>query len=327
MEKMPYVTLQGTDLVISQVALGTGNYASDVPEDLSEEMLSAYYEIGGTFYDTAHLYGRYAAGDRSLSELLIGRWLKKRNIDRSTIIISSKGCANVPGIRSYKRLTPKHLKEDFEESLLNMGTDYLDFYYLHQDDVTQPVEPMIDALNKLVKDGKLRYFGCSNWSIDRITKAQDYAKASGQMGFAATQLMFNMAYPNLSAIEAVFQAFLTERIMKFLVDIQMPFFAYSAQCRGFFYSIFKEEFKIDNQFEKCRRYYENSENLIRAQRARQICEETGMTMSEVLLGYVMSQPVQGFPVVQPTTKAEFESTFRAMNARLTQNQMKFILGY
>ena len=325
MKKMSYVTLKGTDLVISEIALGTGTYASEVPSDLSEEMLAAYYKIGGTFYDTAHIYGRYAPGDRSLSEILIGKWLKKHNIKRDSIVLSSKGCSNIPGIRAYKRLKPEFLKEDFEESLRNLGTDHLDFYYLHQDDVTQPVEPMIDALNNYVREGKLRYFGCSNWSIDRIRKAQDYAKATGQMGFAATQVMYNMAFPNLGAIDAAYQLYLTDRMMKYLVSIDMPFFAYSAQCRGYFSHVFTKEFRIDSRKERTVKFFDNSENLIRAQRAQELCKETGMTMNDVLIGYVMSQEMQGIPIVQPNTMEQFETTFHAIGVRLTQEQIRFIL--
>ena len=322
---MKYTILKGTDLVVSEMALGTGTYASEVPADLSEEMLTAYYDIGGTFYDTAHIYGRYAAGDRSLSELLIGKWLKKQNIKRDSIVLSSKGCSNTAGIRAYKRLKPEFLKEDFEESLRNLGTDHLDFYYLHQDDVSQPVEPMIDALNNYVREGKLCYFGCSNWSIDRMRAAQDYAKATGQMGFAATQLMYNMAFPNLGAIDSAYQLYVTDRMMQYLISADMPLFAYSAQCRGYFNQVFTKEFRIDSRKERTVKFFDNSENLIRAQRAQVICEETGMTMGDVILGYVMSQPIQCIPVVQPNTMSQFESTFHSIGARLTPEQMRFIM--
>jgi len=322
---MKYVTLKGTDLVVSQIALGTGTYAYEVPEDYSMEMLTSYYDIGGTFFDTAHIYGTYAPGGRCLAELCLGKWLKENNIPRDKIVLSSKGCSNVTGIRQYKRLKPEYLKEDFEQSLEHLHTDYLDFYYLHQDDVTQPVEPMIDALNKLVKDGKLRYFGCSNWSIARIREAQAYAKATGQMGFSATQLMYCLAEPNLSAVDGAYQLSVTPRMHAYLKSIDMPIFAYSAQARGYFYSCFLKEFPIAKKYERTRAFYENHENRIRAQRVYQICEETGMTVSDVILGYLMSLDNQVIPVVQPNTTSQFASTFHAIDAKLTPEQIRFIM--
>ena len=326
MEKMKYVTLKGTDLEISRIALGTRDYGWNVPEDIAEELLSAYYKIGGTFFDTAHIYGQYAAGNRSLSEMTIGKWMKKHTIKRNSVVLSSKGCSNVPGLRSESRVKPEFLKADFTESLRNLGTDYLDFYYLHKDDVAQPVEPLIDALNHYVKEGKLRYFGCSNWTADRIRLAQDYAKASGQMGFSATQLMFNMAFPNLSTIEgASTQVYLTDRMMKFLTSIDMPFFAYSSQARGYFSLVFTKDFKTNELIDRTVKFFDNSESRIRARRAMQICEETGMTISDVILGYVMSQSIQGIPIVQPDTMSQFETAFHAVDANLTPEQIRFIL--
>jgi aryl-alcohol dehydrogenase-like predicted oxidoreductase len=326
MEKMEYVPLKNTDLVVSRIALGTRDYGSGIPEDVSDELLSAYYDIGGTFFDTAHIYGRLAPGDRSLSEMMIGKWMKNHHINRSSVVLSSKGCSNVTGIRGYHRMRPEFLKADFEESLRNLGTDYLDFYFLHRDDDTQPVEPIMDALNDYVRKGKLRYFGCSNWSMDRIRQAQEYAKASGRMGFAATQLMYSMALPNLTSVEAVTQRFLTDRMMKFLVDMDMPFFAYSSQARGYFHLVFTKEFRMDSRIDRTVKFYDHTENQIRALRAQQLCEETGMTMSDVVLGYVMSQPIQGIPIVQPDTAEQFEMAFHSVRAHLAPEQIRFILA-
>jgi len=326
MEKiMGYQTLQGTDLTISNVILGTRDYGWNVPEDQADTLLTAYYDMGGTNLDTAHIYGRTCPGDRSISELTIGRWLKRHGIRRDTIFLSSKGCSNVPGIRSYKRVTPEYLREDFEESLVNLGTDYLDFYFLHKDDESKPVEPMIDALNALVKAGKLRAFGASNWTVERLDQAQRYARESGQLGFAAVQLLYNMAFPNLSLIDKATDVAITDRTLRYLVKNQIPYFAYSALARGYFHMWNKPEFRIDSRRARAVEFYDNSESRLRAQRAEQLCRETGMSMSEVVLGFVMSRGVQGVPIVEPGTVNHFEDTFRAANARLTQEQIDFIL--
>jgi len=326
MAQMLYDTLKGTDLKISRIALGTRDFGWEIPEDLAYELMTAYYDIGGTNFDTAHIYGRTCPGDRSISELTIGKWIRKNGIRRDTIFLSSKGCSNVPGIRSYGRLKPEYLREDFEESLVNLGTDYLDFYFLHRDDEAQPVEPIIDQLNAYVKEGKLRWFGCSNWSIERMQAAQDYAKASGQMGFAATQLLYNMAFPNLSVMEAAVMQPITDRTMKWLIANDMPFFAYSAMARGYFHMWNKKEFRIDSRRKRAVDFYDNSESRLRARKAEQLCAETGMSMSEVVLGFVMSQGVQGVPIVEPGTLRHFDENFSCAGAHLTQEQIDFIMN-
>ena len=321
---MKYGKLRGTDLMVSQYVLGTGDYASNVPEDISRDLLKSYIENGGTVIDTSHYYGSWAIGERSLSECLLGRFLKENKL-RDKVVISTKGCCYATNRVFEKRMTPAYLRSDLEDSLRNLFTDHIDLYWLHQDDPDQPVGPIIEELNKCVDEGKIRYFGCSNWKVERIREADAYARERGLRSFSANQIMFNLAFPNMTPVDELVQTWLTPGMRKYHEKTQMPLFAYCSQASGFFYNCFREDYLTDLRYGYSRKYFLNSESLRRAQQATRLSAETGMNMQEIVLGYTMSQPFPVIPLVGPQRPEEMLSTLQSADARLTLEQIDFIL--
>ena len=222
---MKYRKLEGTDLTVPQYVLGTGDYASNVPADIARDLLKTYVDCGGTMLDTSHYYGSFLVGGRSLSECLVGDFLQENHL-REQVLISTKGCCYATNKPYEKRMTPAFLRSDLTESLRNLHTDYIDFYWLHQDDPSQPVGAILEELNRCVEEGKIRYFGCSNWKIERILEADAYAEAHSLRKFSANQVMLNMAYPNMTAVDELIQTWLTPGMRKYHERTQRPVFAY-----------------------------------------------------------------------------------------------------
>ena len=320
---MKYRKLEGTDLTVPQYVLGTGDYASNVPEHISRELLKSYIDYGGTMIDTSHYYGSFIVGGRSLSECLVGDFLKENHL-RDKVLISTKGCCYATNKPYEKRMTPKYLREDLNDSLKNLHTDYIDFYWLHQDDPSQPVIPIIEELNKCVDKGKIRYFGCSNWKIERILEADSYAKAHGLRTFSANQVMFNMAFPNMTAVDELIQTWLTNGMRKYHIETQRPVFAYCSQASGFFYNCFKEDYMENLGYAYSRKYFYNSESLRRARQAVKLAKETNMTLQDIVLGYTLSQPFPVVSIVGPQRPNEMKTTLESAQIPLTQEQIDFI---
>ena len=175
---MKHVNLNSTDLVVSDVCLGTGKFGNSLDVTSSKHQLSHFFYSGYNFIDTARVYGN--------SERVIGEWLKETNL-RSSIVIASKGAH--PDVEWNSRMTREDILYDIETSLITLGTDYIDLYFLHRMTETCPFAKLLTCWKIFCNSGKVRYHGCSNWTLDRIIEAQQYEK-SGSKGFVATRLCF-----------------------------------------------------------------------------------------------------------------------------------------
>ena len=157
---MKHITLRNTDLQVTPLCLGTVNYGSAMNDDASVRQLSHYVELGGNFIDTARIYGVWANRGDALSEKIIGRWLQETGV-RDKIVLATKGAHPDWDTMDIKRVQPAMIEYDLDQSLLNLGTDYIDLYFLHRDDPDVPVVDILYTLEKAVKEGKIRYYGCS----------------------------------------------------------------------------------------------------------------------------------------------------------------------
>ena len=195
---MRFVRLGNTSLRVTDLALGTGALASRVDEKTSLAIMDCYIGEGGNFIDTAIVYGRWNPGNLPLSEMMIGKWLSFHHL-RDKVVLATKGAADNEGEKGKKRLSREEIRHDLHDSLKNLKTDYIDLYYLHQDDPTREVGEIMETMNELKREGLVRYFACSNWSAERMEEADRYAAAHGLAGFSADEIMFNLAKANEEA--------------------------------------------------------------------------------------------------------------------------------
>ena len=170
---MEYKILNNTDLKVSSASLGTDVYGTVLNKAQSYELLDTYTDLGGNIIDTALVYANWIPGEKSLSEKLIGSWMEERK-NRHEIIISTKGAH--PEIMTISRLSREEILGDIDKSLKHLKTDYIDIYWLHRDDKNLPVGPIMETLGEIVKSGKARYIGMSNWTYRRIDEANKYAR-------------------------------------------------------------------------------------------------------------------------------------------------------
>ncbi len=197
---MKYHHISFSGLRPSVICLGSAPFGSGVDRAMAFHFLDIFFERGGNFIDTAHVYGAWVPGGLGLSEMIIGQWLQERGV-REKVVLATKGGHPDLASMHVPRLSRQHILADLEASLQYLGTEYIDLYWLHRDDPQQPVAEVLELLNTLVKEGKIRAFGCSNWRSERIAEAIDYADAQGIAGFVGNQLMWSFARPNTEAIK------------------------------------------------------------------------------------------------------------------------------
>lgn len=281
------------DMNLSQIVLGTEGYSERIDRKTAFELMDFYLENGGNIIDTARLYCK------GKSEEVVGEFIK--NI-RDKVYISTK-CAHPDTLEdlTHIRLSKEEIEYDVEKSLKALDIDYIDILWLHRDDEKKPVGPIIDALNSLVECGKVRYFGASNWSYDRIIEANEYARKSGQMGFCASQGLYNLA--TRSKLWDFKLAYIDEEKEKYDSG-KLPVFAFSSQAKGFF-----EKYAIGELSPKAKDRYLNEESIKTFNKIKERAEKENWTISYTALKMLREQSnFDVFEIVGPSRLSQLKDT-------------------
>jgi aryl-alcohol dehydrogenase-like predicted oxidoreductase len=181
---MDYINMGRTGLKVSRLCLGGMTFGRETDETVSVQMLNHFIEAGGNFIDTADAYTRGA------SEEIIGRWLKGRH--RHDLVIATKVRFGTRDGLNNTGLGRKHILDAVEGSLRRLGTDYIDLYQVHLWDTQTPIEETFSTLDGLVRSGKVRYIGASNYTGWQLQKTIDLCRAMGWESLTCLQPLYNL---------------------------------------------------------------------------------------------------------------------------------------
>jgi aryl-alcohol dehydrogenase-like predicted oxidoreductase len=182
---MNYRRMGATGLKVSDISLGTWiNFGGKIDEDAAFAVLDAALESGMNLFDTADVY------EAGRAEEVMGRWLKGR--DRSKLVIATKGRSRMGDDPNGQGAHRKHLTEACHASLKRLDTDYIDLYQIHWPDPETPLSETMSVLNDLVRQGKVLYIGCSNFSAEMIAEANGIAERRNWEKFTCLQPPYNM---------------------------------------------------------------------------------------------------------------------------------------
>ena len=313
------VTLNNTDLSVSQLCYGTNMLGWMLDQEKSNAILDRYVELGGNFIDTARSYGDWAPdAPKGSSERAIGAWLKTRS--RDGLVIATKGAFMDLRAGDWRnRVTPDDISLDLGESLDHLGIDTIDLYWLHADNPEAPVQPIIDALLGHQEAGRIRYFGASNWSAARIKEANDYAASIGKQGFVASETFWGLAKPEPEAAAQQGYVHYYEGQYEDLHASGLPIIAYSAQSGGYFTKLAKGG--IDAVPENLQARYNNSANAERAKAVQALAEKHGVSINEVVLSYLLSQPNQTIAIFGASSPEQITDSVKAAALKLTADEL------
>lgn len=314
------LNLPGTDLQVSQLCLGTNMFGSAMPQEKAGELLEAFIAGGGNFIDTAHSYGDWipgipaAASERTLGVLLKGR-------PRESFVIATKGCEFDYRKGDYAlRVTPAHLESDLMGSLEVLGLDFIDLYWLHRDDQRQPVKVIVDTLIGHQQAGRIRYFGCSNWSVPRIEEAQQYAASVGHPGFVACQPMWGLAEPDRKAMTTLAPGGYYEDGYQALHAKGLTMIPYSGQSRGIFSKLAAGVVRESLPRDVAALYYHDA-NLRKLPVVQSVAAAHGDSINDVVLAYLTSQPHTTIPIIGCSSVSQLQQSIAACNLQLSGEEL------
>ena len=316
---MRYVKIAQLDKPVSAIGLGTATSAF-TPDtyDRAVELLDRFLEAGGNCVDTAHIYG---FGD---SEKTLGRWLRESG-RRKELVLITKGChpavdrQNIFGSPWVPRLTPEAIRTDLNESLGRLQTDYIDLYLLHRDDESVPVGPLVEALNHEQALGHIRAFGVSNWHVERIAEANQYAAQHGLNGYVISSPNLSLVRPNKMLFPGTL--FADEATRHWHRTQQLPLLAWSSLAAGFMSGKFKPDEPSD---ENMTQVYYSEENFERLRRAQILASRRNVTLAQIGLAYVLQQAFPVIALAGPTTVSHLENALGALNVELNPEEMEFL---
>lgn len=304
--KMKYLTLPHLSKKVSQIVMGTMLEGRTIDLPYASVMYDDFFSRGGNCFDTAYVYGS------GRSEKLLGQWIKNRNI-RNEVVVIGKG-AHTP------HCNPESLVSQLKESLERLQTDFVDIYMLHRDNLEIPVGAFVDVLNKLVKEGKIKTFGGSNWSIQRVVEANAYAKKNGLQGFTCMSNNFSLA----RLIEPMWAGCIAasdQNSKKWLNENHFANFAWSSQARGFFSGRAHPDYKGDAELSRC---WYSEDNFKRLQRAEELAKKKGVTTVTIAAAYVLSQGFPSFALIGPRTLEEIRTTLDAFDVNLSKTEVEYL---
>ncbi|HLI05619.1 MAG TPA: aldo/keto reductase [Ktedonobacteraceae bacterium] len=301
--RMKYGSIAGLEKPISRLVLGCVSLAS---WPYASVMLDDFFEQGGNCFDSAYIYSGGA------SEKMLGYWMNNRGI-REQVVLLDKG-AHTP------HCNPQALVSQLRESLARLQTDYVDIYMLHRDNPDIPVGEFITALNEEKNAGRIRIFGASNWSLERIEEANTWAIKHGMSGFSAVSNNFSLA----RMIEPMWAGCLSSsdaRSRAWFAEHQMPLMPWSSQAQGFFTGRASPDNCSDTRF--VRSWY-SEDNFRRLDRVNALAKERGVLPLVIALAYVLCQPFPTFPLIGPQLLSETRTSLRALDIELTPQEVRWL---
>ncbi len=286
------ITIPRTELSIYPLSLGGNVFGWTATKEESFKVLDRFVDLGGNFIDTADVYSAWKEGNSGgESESIIGEWMASRG-NRSKMVIATK----VAKLPTKPGLSPANIASAVEDSLRRLRTDYIDLYYAHEDDEKVSQEEYLTTFDQLVREGKVRYLGASNFSAERLKSATQISSDGNLASFIALQNQYNI----LERDEY-------ERSMiPTLEELGISSIPYFGLARGCLTGKYRKGVKVDSVRAKGVETYQNERGWSIIERLERIAKEKSTTISAVALAWLRAQPTVIAPIASARTVEQLE---------------------
>ena len=317
MSGMAYRRLGGTGLKVSPLCLGSMQFGWTADEEKSFAVMDAFAAAGGNFIDSADIYSRWVEGNGGgVSEGVIGRWMRSRG-KRGQMVIATKVRGQMGPGPNDQGLNRKHIVEGCEASLRRLQTDVIDLYQAHYFDAETPIDETLDAFDRLVRQGKVRYIGCSNYPVWRLMEALWTSDKQGLVRYCSLQPHYNLVH------RAEFEQELAEVCEAYGLGV-VP---YSPLAGGFLTGKYSREGAADSvRAESVRSRYFNEAGWRVLDAVRAVAAELGASPPAVSLAWLLARPGITAPIVGANTVAQLRGSLAALDLRLEPEHLEMLDG-
>ena len=305
---MEYRYLGRTGIKVSALCLGTMQFGWTVDESGSFDILDKSYEAGINFIDTADVYSRWVEGNAGgVAERIIGAWMKKNQIPRHQLILATKVRGPMGEGPNDQGLSRKHIMKSVEDSLRRLQTDYIDLYQTHFYDENTPVEVTLSTMDDLVRQGKVRYVGCSNYPAWRLMEA---LWASDKYGLAR----YDSLQPHYSMVHRIeFELEHAELCRKYGLGV-IP---YSPLAGGFLTGKYRQTGSTESaRANHVRQRFFSDENFTLLDKIETVGKKHAASISQVALAWMLANPVITSPIIGPRSLEQLQDNLGSVNIQL-----------
>ena len=302
------IRLPKTTLDVSPICLGGNVFGWSADKDESFAVLDAFVAAGGNFIDTADVYSEWVDGHvGGESETIIGAWMAARG-NRSDIVIATK----VAMLSTRPGLSRANIMAAVEDSLRRLRTDYIDLYYAHKDDPTVPLEETLGAFDELVKAGKVRNIGASNYVGARLHEASEVSKKHGFAEYSVLQNRYNLV--DREPFEADSAPALAE-----LGISAVPFYGIAL---GFLTGKYQPGVELKTARTEGAKQYFTEENWATLAKVTKLASELGVSEAAIALAWLRAQPTVGVPIASARTVEQLAALMQHVD--LTAEQVAYL---
>lgn len=305
-----HVRIGKSDLQIYPLGLGTNTFNNTAPVADYHTILDAFVERGGNFIDTADMYSYWIPGNTGgESEAAIGEWLVRRG-NRDEVVIATK----VSGKPDLKGLAPETIRQGVEESLKRLQTDYIDLYYAHYQDDETPVVESAQVFDELVRSGKVRAIGLSNFAAEAI---DEWFQVSRENGFTLPVAL----QPLYSLVEREYEDGQQEAARRH----EMSVFPYQVLASGFLTGKYRS---LDDTEGRARgravKKYLDPDGLKLLSRMDDVARAHNASVASVALAWAMANKTITAPLAAATSIEQLDELFASVDVKLTPEEVELL---
>jgi aryl-alcohol dehydrogenase-like predicted oxidoreductase len=310
---MKFRTIDHTALRVSELCMGTMTMGWQTDERESLQILDRAYVRGINFFDTADVYSRWVEGNPGgVAETMLGKWLKDKPRDR--IVVATKVRGQMWEGEDGEGLGRKHILRACKESLQRLQLDFIDLYQCHAPDPNTPIEETVDTLCELIREGKVRYIGVSNFPAELTRRANDYAHTHYSCKFICTQPKYNLI--NRKAFE--------EDLLPYIEQTKMGVIPYSPLEGG----LLTGKYKPGKPLPENARHTMNqraadkmSPHVAKVLEAlEQMAQKRGETMTQTALAWLLTKPYVTSPIIGATSLQQLDDSLTASGKTLSPEE-------
>ncbi|MBI5731262.1 MAG: aldo/keto reductase, partial [Ignavibacteriales bacterium] len=307
---MEYTFLGRTGLKVSKICLGTMNFGPYTSEPDSFKIMNRSLELGINFFDTANVYGNmWDAGGVGNTEKIIGRWLAEDNSRRDKIVLATKVYGSMGSAPNESKLSAYHIRKACEDSLTRLQTDHIDLYQMHHIDRDTPWEEIFQAMEQLVREGKITYVGSSNFAAWNIAEAQMIADQRNFLGIVSEQSIYSLRNRHIEL-----------EVIPACKHFGVGLIPWSPMGGGILCGVLEKVKEGRRTREPLQKSAEKLRPQIEAY--EKLCKEIGQKPADVALAWVLNNPVVTSPIVGPRTIQQLEENVKALEIKLSEETLK-----
>ena len=310
---MDYKKLGRTGLKVSPLCMGTMQFGWSVNESDTHKILSATLDAGINFIDTADVYSKWVVGNPGgVSETFIGNWMKQNKIPRDQIVLATKVRGEMGKGPNDQGLSRVHIVNAVEASLRRLQTDYIDLYQSHWTDDDTPVEETLRAFDDLLKQGKVRYAGASNYAAWELIQALWTSDKNNLMRYDSIQPHYNLLHRDEFERE----------LRAVCVSYGIAVIPYSPLAGGFLTGKYRKNTPLpESKRAEGRKREMTDKNFVLIDEMEVIALRHEATISQIALAWMLADPIITSPIIGATSIEQLEENLGSLKVKLGEDEI------